>query len=68
MRDEDYAVQIAHDWNTKDEASGYHGFVLKFDVRTEFVGRYNVQVVGNSKHREYWDPAAELDELNRNIE
>lgn len=65
---EDYAVQIARDWNTKDEASGYQGFVLKFDVQTEFIGRYNVHVVGNFTHQEYWIPAADLDELNRNIE
>ena len=65
---EDYAVQIARDWNTKDEASGYEGFVLKFDVRTEFLSRYEVQVVGDSHHREYWVPAAEFEELNRNIE
>lgn len=65
---EDYAVQIARDWNTKDEASGYEGFVLRFDVRTEFLSRYKVRVVGDSNHREYWIPAADLEELNRNIE
>jgi hypothetical protein len=65
---EDYAVQIARDWNTKDEASGYAGFVLKFDVRTEFLSRYDVHVVGDSHHREYWIPAIDLEELNRNIE
>lgn len=65
---EDYADQIARNWNTKDEASGYEGFVLKFDVRTEFLSRYEERVVGNSIHREYWIPAADLKELNRNIE
>ena len=34
---EDYAIQIARDLNVKDEASGYEGFVLKFDVRAEFL-------------------------------
>src|SRR5215469_7422274 len=47
---EEYAVQIARDWNTKDEASGYEGYVLSFDVRTEFLNRYEVHVVGHSKH------------------
>lgn len=65
---EDYAVQIARDWNTKDETSSYEGYVLKFDVRTEFLSQYEVRVAGNSKHREYWIPAADLEELNRNIE
>ena len=30
---EEYAVQIARDWNTKDEASSYEGYVLKFQVQ-----------------------------------
>ena len=64
---EDYAIQIARDWNTKDEASGYEGYVLKFAVRTAFLSRYNVHVVGNSTHREYWIPAADLEEMNLNI-
>jgi len=33
---EEYATQIARDWNTKDERSGFVGYVLRFDVRTEF--------------------------------
>ncbi len=61
---EDYAVQIARDWNTKDERSGYEGYVLKFDVRSSFLSRYDVQVVGNSSHREYWIPAEDLEQLN----
>jgi hypothetical protein len=50
---EEYAIQIARDWNTKDEASGYEGYVLKFDVRTSFLSRYDIHVVGNSAHCEY---------------
>ena len=65
---EGYATQIARDWNTKDETSGYEGYVLKFDVRTEFLSRYEVHVVGHSGHQEYWIPAGDLDEMNRNIE
>ncbi len=64
---EEYAVQIARDWNTKDEASGYEGYVLKFDVRTEFFDRYELHVVGDSRHREYWIPAEGLREFNLNI-
>ena len=63
----EYALQIARDWNTKDEASGYRGYVVKFDVRTESLNTYDVHVVGDALHREYWIPARELDDLNRNI-
>lgn len=66
--DEEYATQIARDWNTRDEASGYEGYVLKFSVQSEFLWRYDVHVVGSSSHREYWIPAEDLDKLNRNIE
>lgn len=64
---EEYAVQIARDWNTKDEVSGHEGYVLKFDVRTEFLNRYEPHVVGDSMHREYWIPSGDLDQLNANI-
>jgi len=64
---EEYAVQIARDWNAKDEASGYEGYVLKFEVQSEFMSRYEVRVVGSSNHQEYWIPAADLPQLNRNI-
>ena len=64
---EEYAVQIARDWNTKDAVSGLEGYVLKFEVRTEFLSRYEVHIVGDANHREYWIPAGELENLNRNI-
>lgn len=65
---EEYANQIAREWNTKDEASGYEGFVLKFDIRAEFLSRYDIHVAGSSVHQEYWIPASDLPEMNRNIE
>ena len=61
---EDYATQIARDWNTKDERSGFAGYVLRFQVRTDFLRKYDVHIVGSSSHREYWIPAEELDEFN----
>jgi hypothetical protein len=64
---EEYATQIARDWNTKDERSGFAGFVLRFSVRSEFLRKYEVHVVGSSNHREYWIPAAELPQFNANI-
>jgi len=64
---EEYATQIARDWNRKDESSGFAGYVLRFKVRTEFLDQYQIRVVGDSTHREYWVPAAELKDLNANI-
>jgi hypothetical protein len=64
---EEYATQIARDWNTKDERSDFAGYVLRFAVRTEFIDGYEVRVVGSSKHLEYWIPASELPMLNANI-
>ena len=64
---EEYAVQIARDWNTKDAASGYAGYVTRFHVRADFLSRYRVQTVGGRQHQEYWIPAKELADLNANI-
>lgn len=61
---EEYAVQIARDWNTKDAASGYAGYVTRFRVRAEFLATYDVQTVGGRSHHEYWIPAEQLDAFN----
>lgn len=63
---EEYAAQIARDWNTRHAADG-RGFVTRFRVRREFLRRYDVQTVGGSVHQEYWVPAADLPEFNRQI-
>ena len=62
-----YATHIARDWNTKDESSGFVGYVLRFGVRSEFLSQYNVHTVGSSEHREYWIPASDLEKLNESI-
>jgi hypothetical protein len=49
---EEYAVQIARDWNAKDPKQ-----LAKFEVKT----------VGGRVHQEYWIPAEELDQFNSNI-
>ena len=64
---EEYATQIAQDWNTKDANSGFAGYVLRFDVLFSFLNNYEIHTVGDSRHREYWIPAGDLGELNRNI-
>lgn len=64
---EEYAVQIARDWNTKDEASGYVGYVTRFEVQADFLSPYPVKTVGGSLHREYWIPAEDLAAFNQHI-
>lgn len=64
---EAYAVQIARDWNAKDAASGYVGYVTRFAIRSHFLARYPVHQVGAQAHQEYWIPAEELDAFNRQI-
>ncbi len=64
---EEYAVQIARDWNTKDKASEYVGYVTRFQVKTEFLQKYPVQTVGGSQYQEYWISSEELTEFNANI-
>ncbi len=61
---QEYATQIARDWNTTDAASGYVGCVTRFRVRSDFLRRYEVQQVGSKVHLEYWIPAEELPEFN----
>ena len=65
--DREYAVQIARDWNTKDEMSGFAGWITEFDVLDDFVARYPTQVAGAHQHRELWVPAEELAEFNEHI-
>ena len=64
---QEYAVQIARDWNTKDQASGYVGYVTRFRVNKTFLADYPVQQVGSHVHQEYWIPAEKLEDFNRNL-
>jgi hypothetical protein len=61
---EEYATQIARDWNARN---GNTGYVTRFQVRANYISRYKVHQVGGSIHLEYWIPAEELEEFNRNI-
>lgn len=63
----EYATQIARDWNTKDPASGYVGYVTCFEIDAGFVARYEERQVGGAIHRELWVPADELELFNDHI-
>ncbi len=64
---EEYAIEIARNWNAASSDTGYVGYVTRFQVRADFLSRYSVQTVGSSLHQEYWIPAEDLPEFNRNI-
>ena len=63
---EEYATQIARDWNAKYNADKL-GYVTKFKVCKKLLDNYEVKVVGGAKHEEYWIPTEDLEEFNRNI-
>jgi len=63
---EEYATQIAREWNAKYNADKI-GYVTKFAVRKKFLDKYEVKIVGGKTHEEYWIPAEDLEEFNRNI-
>lgn len=67
VMNKEYAVQIARDWNTNDEFSGYVGYVLAFEINADYVGKFEIQNVGGEIHNELWVPAEELPEFNENI-
>jgi hypothetical protein len=64
VMNEDYAIQIARDWNVPASGSG---FVTKFAVKTDYVNKFDIQNVGGEIHNELWVPAEELEEFNNNI-
>src|SRR3954464_1805550 len=61
---EEYAVKIARDWNVPASGAGY---VTRFQVRKDFLDRYDVELAGGRAHREYWIPAEDLDSFNSAI-
>ena len=63
-----YAEQIAFEWNTKDEFSGYAGYVTAFSLPETYLSQFPVQNVGGDIHNELWVPAEQLEEFNNNIE
>jgi hypothetical protein len=64
VMNEEYAIQIARDWNVPASGSG---FVTKFNVESEYLKKFEVQNVGGEIHNELWVPAEDLEEFNQNI-
>jgi len=64
VTNEQYAKEIATQWNIKDSGIGY---VTKFEVNKDFVDNYKIEQVGAAHHTEWWVPADEFEELNKNI-
>src|ERR1041385_2739994 len=64
VTNEDYAIQIAREWNAKSDGSG---FVTRFEVDAEYASRFPKKSVGSIVHEELWVPAEELGEFNPKI-
>lgn len=62
-----YAEQIAMEWNTVDEFSGFIGIVTAFEVKSTFLEHYEIQNVGDKNHNELWIPSEDLASFNANI-
>jgi hypothetical protein len=63
---EAYAIQIARDWNARFNSPPV-GYVTRFRVRSTYLERFPVRVVGGREHQELWVPADQLEEFNSNI-
>jgi len=64
----EYATQIARDWNMRDEASGFAGYMTQFAVPDSFLASFEPHTVGSARHVEYWIPAEELPKFNASIQ
>ena len=63
VTNEQYAKAITK-WNIQDYGVGY---ITKFEVRREFLDRYDIHCVGARNDTEWWIPAEDLEELNSNM-
>lgn len=67
VMNQQYAEQIALEWNTNDEFSGFIGIVTAFVVNEDYLKQYEVQNVGGAVHNELWIPAEQLNDFNNHI-
>ena len=64
VTNEAYAVQISKEWNVPAYGVGY---VLRFEVDTEYLKKFKIENVGGEIHKELWVPSEELEEFNKHI-
>ncbi|TYA78609.1 ADP-ribosylation/crystallin J1 [Seonamhaeicola marinus] len=64
---EQYACEIASQWNTKDEFGNYLGFVTAFKVAEDEFLKYKIENVGGTYHNELWVPSEDLERFNNAI-
>jgi len=64
VMNEEYAIQISRDWNVPAYGVGY---VVKFEVDSVYLSKFNIENVGGGIHNELWVPAEELAEFNKHI-
>lgn len=67
VMNQQYAEQIALDWNTADEFSGFIGIVTAFEVNENYLQKYEIQNVGGKIHNELWIPSSAMQEFNDQI-
>lgn len=60
----EYARQITIDWNVRAYGNGY---VTKFEVKSVYLEKFEIQNVGGAIYDELWIPSEDLDEFNNNI-
>jgi len=63
---EEYAIQIARDWNAENSPSKA-GYITRFAVRTNYLSQFTAHRGGGTIHVEYWIPAENLAEFNQDI-
>ena len=64
VTNEEYAVQIARDWNAKTDGVGH---VTRFDIDADYAAQFPRRVVGSRIHEELWVPSERLDDFNNHI-
>lgn len=64
---QEYAIEIAKKWNTKDINSNFVGYITEFSIDDKYISKYKVHIVGASKHAELWIPSEDLQTFNAHI-
>lgn len=64
VMNENYAIQIAKEWNVPAYGIGY---VTRFAVKSDYISQFNIENVGGAIHNELWIPAEELEMFNKHI-